>query len=389
VICPQKPEECCGCAACVNACPRKCISMAADDEGFLYPSVDESSCINCGMCERVCPFLNNGSVSEDPLAFAVRSLNSQVRLHSSSGGVFYHLAEFVLNQHGVVIGVAMDEDCLNARHILVEDPADLYKLRGSKYLQAEPNTLYCDIRVLLENGRFVLFSGTPCQINAMKLFLNKEYSNLYCIDMICHGVPSGLLWRKYLQYISQKIGNVVQVSFRHKRNGWRDYEISLRGESRKEYHGSKLSDPYLQLFLKNYSLRPSCYACKSKLSKASDLTLADFWSIHKVLPGFDDGYGTSLVLVRTEIGMRLFSDIAGSVKSQQVDYDSAIQGNYVEHESVKRPQERDRLFHDLSIYSFRKICKKYVKIDYNSYLKKRIIIILRSIRKKLNNQDNI
>lgn len=207
-------STCCGCSACAQACPKGCITMQADGEGFLYPVIDENTCIACGACEHVCPIKNTSpEPTGEPDAYAAYSKNTEQRLESSSGGVFSLLAEEILQNSGVVFGAAMSEDCRKAQHIAVERQEDLWKLRGSKYLQSEIGSTYRQAENALKQGRRVLFSGTPCEIEGLHRYLRREYENLLCVDLICHGVPSAKLWEKYVSYRENCAGAAAQRTF--------------------------------------------------------------------------------------------------------------------------------------------------------------------------------
>ena len=260
--------------------------------------------------------------------YACYNIDKGVRLSSSSGAVFSLLAEYVLEQHGVVYGVAMSEDCYSAEFISVTCKEQLTKLRGSKYLQAKVGDSYKRVKEDLVSGTPVLFSGTGCQVNGLKSFLGKEYENLICVDVICHGAPSPALWQKYATYQEQKNGGKLKgINFRCKDDGWTDFgmkeacEKSSNGELKKLYI-SKDKDAYMQMFLRDYCLRPSCYSCTAKKVKMSDLTIADFWGINAVAPDMNDGMGTSLVLIRTDKGRAIFERISSSMKLKEVSYEA-------------------------------------------------------------------
>ena len=213
--------KCTGCSACANICPKQCISMVADLEGFLYPSVDTKECINCGLCEKICPILKKNPIkSDDIIAYAAMLNNTDIRLESSSGGVFTAIAESVIDKNGVVFGAELDEN-FNVIHTYVETKEELKKFRGSKYVQSVIGETYKRAKGFLDQGRFVLFTGTPCQIGGLYAYLNKDYDNLITQDLICHGVPSPMVWRKYLEFREDiSHAGVRRMSFRHKKYGW-------------------------------------------------------------------------------------------------------------------------------------------------------------------------
>lgn len=294
--------------------------------------------------------------------YAAYSLNESVRMESSSGGIFSLLAEYVILHGGVVYGVAMTEDCYSAEYIAVMDEVGLAKLRGSKYLHAKMGGVFKKVKADLQAGRVVLFTGTGCKINGLRKFLGRDYKNLYCVDVICHGAPSPALWKRYVEY-KEKLngGKIKHVNFRCKENSWENFgmkEATDNGSVKMEYI-SKDKDPYMQMFLRNYCLRPSCYSCVAKREKMSDITIADFWGIDNVAPEMNDSKGVSLVLIRTEQGRHLFSEVSGSMKLKAVTYEESVKYNLSEYRSVERPPQRDIFFLDMRNMEFEEFAQKY------------------------------
>ena len=240
--------------------------------------------------------------------YAGYNMNQDVRLSSSSGAIFSLLAENVLFQKGTVYGVKMSDDCYSAVFTRVTDIDGLIWLRGSKYLQAKVGNTYKQVKDDLLAGKLVLFSGTGCQVNGLKNFLGKEYDNLLCVDVICHGAPSPALWKEYAEYQEKKNGGKLKgINFRCKDDSWTDFGMKevlaeIPQDEEKQLYISKDKDSYMQMFLRDYCLRPSCYDCAAKKVKMADLTIADFWGINDVAPEMNDGNGTSLILIRTDKG---------------------------------------------------------------------------------------
>lgn len=316
-------HNCCGCSACVQACPKQCISFEEDEKGFRYPQVDSAACVDCGLCEKVCPVLHVGAPRKPLKVYAAINPNEEIRLKSSSGGVFTLLAESVINEGGVVFGARFNEQW-EVIHDFTETKDGLEPFRGSKYVQSIIDDCYKHAKQFLLAGRKVLFSGTPCQIAGLKTFLGKEYENLLTVDVVCHGVPSPMVWREYLAEIAKdKEHNISYVSFREKSNGWKNYSIVVKDRIQNDLvNESFKKNLYMQLFLKNLSLRPSCYACKCKSgSCGSDMTIADFWGIQD--PNMDDDKGTSLFLLYTNCGEK---EIASCLKAE-TEYESAVKLN--------------------------------------------------------------
>lgn len=323
--------------------------------------------------------------------YACYNTNNEVRLSSSSGAVFSLLADYILEQQGIVYGVSMSEDCYSARFVSVSNKKDLEKLRGSKYLQAKVGNTFQLVKNNLLSGRMVLFSGTGCQVNGLKLFLAKEYDNLICVDVICHGVPSPALWHEYAKYQEQKNGGKLKaVNFRCKDNSWTDFGMyetmsEIPQSNEKKIYISKDKDAYMQMFLRDYCLRPSCYECVAKKSKMSDLTIADFWGINDVVSDMNDGLGTSLAIIRTDKGKTIFKEISKYMKSKEVSYEDGVRCNPAEFKSCYRPSQRDTFFNDMHKMSFEELEKKYasipIKLPFKSRVKRKMKKIIKELSK--------
>lgn len=356
------PADCCGCSACEQICPLGCISMQEDSEWFAYPVVDTVKCIDCGLCEKVCPIINSKELTRTQGVFAVKSKDDNLRLESSSGGVFTLLAEKILDDGGIVFGACYDSNW-EVTHSWIDTKQGLEKFRGSKYVQSRINGAYKDAEMFLKAGRKVLFSGTPCQISGLRLFLRKNYDNLVMVDVACHGVPSPGVWRKYLQEVinkhtvvssSKDVSAITGINFRDKRFGWKKYSFVVYVKSAIDADNSSilLSDihshnVYMDAFLSDLSLRPSCYDCRSKLGRSgSDITIADYWGIDSVHPGFNDDKGVSLVILNTEKGERAFNDI--DVIKEESCINEAVKCNPSILISVKQPKKRALFFENIS-----------------------------------------
>ena len=322
-----------------------------------------------------------------PKVYACYNENENKRLASSSGAIFSSLAEFVLEKQGCVYGVKMSDDCYSAEFTRVTEISELSSLRGSKYLQAKVGNTFKAVKDDLLAGRNVLFSGTGCQVNGLKSFLGKEYDNLICVDVICHGVPSPALWKKYAEYREkQNGGKLKHINFRSKDVGWIDFGMkeALGDKSQgdtKQLYVSKDKDPYMQMFLRDYCLRPSCYECVAKKVKKADLTIADFWGINNVAPEMNDGKGTSLVLIRTEKGNRIFENISNELKIKEVTYEDGVKCNPAEFKSCDRPAQRDTFFGDMNAMEFADLEKKYaspIKISFFTRVKRKVKRIVKS-----------
>lgn len=361
--------NCSSCGACANVCARGAIAMKLDGEGFFRPVVDSVKCVQCGACERACPWTkdvkNPNVCSENPRTLAAYALDDTIRMKSSSGGIFTALAEKMLDDGGVVVGVAQ-LDKTRFGHIVVDSKADLDKLRGSKYVQADADLVYREVRSLLKNGRKVLFSGTPCQVAALYSVLGeKEFADLFTVDIVCHGTPSVKVFEKYIGEIEKDKSALVKSSrFRDKRNGWRLYSMtsSLNTISGDCFQFSKTlrEDKFMKVFLENICLNKSCADCHyGKVPRIADVTLGDYWNIASVHPEMDDDKGTSVVLLNSAHGEKLFSAISEKVRSCESYLDKAIAGNPCIVHSSKQHPKRAEFFVELDSKSLAKLIKKF------------------------------
>lgn len=317
-------DRCTGCTACAAVCPKGCITMQPDADGFCHPVIDESSCVGCGLCEKVCPVLNPVELTHTPTAWAAWTGDDDSRMASTSGGVFPELAREIHRQGGAVFGAAYDEH-FRVVHICAEKEQDLNRFRGAKYAQSDLTGIFAEVKKRLDAGQKVLFSGTPCQVLGLKAFLRKEYDDLLTADLVCHSVPSPLAWEKYLQYISGG-KELSSVNLRCKDTGWSRYRYSNRfdfsdGSHRMDGSGESL---YMKLFVGGYITRPSCESCPAKgHARVSDLTLGDFWGIWNSHPELDDDRGVSLVLAQTEKGLAALARL----EKQAVSLEEATREN--------------------------------------------------------------
>ena len=341
-------KNCCGCSACASVCPRHCITMVEDSEGFLYPQVDEEACVNCGLCEKVCNELQPYDTREPLQVLAAINKDEKVRQKSSSGGIFHLLAEKTIREGGVVFGARFDE---NWQVVIdyAEDMEGVEAFMGSKYVQARMENAYVDAKRFLNEGRKVLFSGTPCQVAGLHKFLRKSYDNLLSVDLICHGVPSPKGWRVYLEEVVKQGQSISCVEFRNKEKGWKNFcfFLSHNGVGKTVSMLSPLSENhFMKAFLGNIILRPSCYECKVKdCSSQSDITIADFWGIETLFPQMDDNKGTGMVFVNTEKGKSVL-DFA-QMRVAETTYDSIRPLNPACWRSAQPHSKREDFFRRL------------------------------------------
>lgn len=363
-------KDCCGCEACSQICPKQCISLKRDTEGFLYPKVDTTVCIECGLCEKVCPIINQFEEKRPSAVYAAKNNDELERLSSSSGGIFILVAKQVISEGGVVFGVKFDENW-NVVHDYCETIEELSKFQGSKYVQSRIGDSYKTVEKFLKNGRKVLFTGTSCQVTGLKHYLRKEYDNLFTIDVVCHGVPSPMVWDNYLNDIKRakrSIGKnsvslslnetsfiLTDVSFRDKTNGWKKYGFKITYVACKATENTVSKSPinpqeisliepfcdniYMKGFLMDLYLRPSCYYCQAKAGKAhSDITIADYWGIQNYYPQFDDDKGVGLILINSSKGDKMYNSL--HLNSIQTTYEEGFSANPVIEHSVSVPKYR-------------------------------------------------
>ncbi len=323
-------SRCCGCGACAQRCPRACITMQEDSHGFLYPRVDAAACVDCHLCEQVCPCLNDLDAREPLACHAAIHPDEQVRLVSSSGGVFTALADVVIGAGGAVFGARFDEHW-QVVHDVAQSRDELAPLRGSKYVQSVTGDSFVQVEEFLRQGREVMFTGTPCQIAGLKLFLRQDYPQLITVEVACHGVPSPGVWRSYLQGRS----SVSQVNFRDKSTGWRDYSVVI-GTARKRHD----DDDYMACYLSNHTLRESCFSCPAKQGKSgADILIADLWGV-KDVPGLkNDDKGTSAIVVYSTRGQE-FMQRCG-ITLTDVDVRQVVRHNASITTSSTRPDDYD------------------------------------------------
>lgn len=337
-------HNCCGCFSCVQRCPIQCILMKEDNEGFLYPYVDINRCIGCGVCESVCPVINQGEIRQPLSAYAAINPDEIIRKKSSSGGVFTLLAEKIIDNGGVVFGARFN-DRWEVVHSYVETKQDLSYFRGSKYVQSIISNSYKEVERFLESGRVVLFSGTSCQIAGLHCFLRKKYENLISVDVVCHGVPSPRLWSDYLASVSD-ITDIRQIKMKDKTEGWRGYRIIIEGKNT-VINERASANKYMMAFIQNLSLRPSCYRCPAKSGKSnSDITMADYWGVERFFPEMDDDLGISFVCVNTEKGENLISNL--SIELKETNYYTSIPYNSCIVKSTIEPRKRKNFWRSYS-----------------------------------------
>ena len=393
----KKKEDCCGCNACAAVCPVQCISMPLDNEGFFYPKVDVGKCIQCGLCEKVCPILNKkyNDVErfENPLAFAAYNIDNSVRVESTSGGIFSALADKMFDENGYVGGAIYNDDH-TVSHILTNDRARLPEIRSSKYIQSFTDRLYPDIREVLDAGSKALVCGTPCQISALYLYLDKDYENLVSCDFICRGVNSPKVFLSYMDMLERQFKSKARkIQFKNKTHGWHRFSTKIDFENGKSYCEDRYHDPFIVGYLQagNFA-RPSCYSCQFKgIPRKADITLADFWGIEKIDKSMDQDIGTSLVIVNSEKGKKYFESLGASIVARQFTLDQATTGNPAIKYSIKaKNDDRKEFFEAIDKDPFEIVEKNFfrpLQSGKKSKIEtfKRVMVILKKMGLSLQN----
>ncbi len=325
----------------------------------------------------------NKTTVEHIEAFAAKAKDCNIQKNSSSGGIFTVLAEYIIDSKGVVFGAAMADDCKSVKHIPIDNKYDLYRLRGSKYIQSDMNGVYANVLTYLEKNKPVLFTGTPCQIAGLRVFLKKDYDNLYCQDVVCHGTPLSCAWKSYADGLEHRNKSTLEsVSFRDKRKGWLAYSVVYKFANGKEIIRPTYKDPYMRGFLSNIFLKKSCSECKFKGNgSCSDIMLADYWGIQKIHPQFFDKNGVSLVVIKTKKGKELFDAVKERIECINTDLEKAIIYNSSMIDSAKEHPKRDEFLSDLKYSSFSKLIKIYCKVGFKVHIKRIIKRIYKAVSK--------
>lgn len=380
--------DCCGCNACGDVCVHNAISFEKDIEGFWYPIVDKTKCVNCGLCDNVCPIINSTRLKKNDLdqsiCYAAEHKNLEVVFDSTSGGLFSALADVMYREKGYVGGAIFNDD-FSVRHYISNEKNDLPRLRSSKYLQSNLEGFYKQVRGLLKSGEKILVCGTPCQMAALRAFLRKDYENLIIADFICLGVNSPKVWRKYLDSFEERYGHkVIYCKAKSKEYGWRNLTQKVILDDGKEYYETGNQSNFTKGYLRTHVYaRPSCYECKFKgYPRMSDITLADFWKIETIDKTLDKDLGTSLVMINSEKGKAFFEKVKSRINYHEVPFSSIEAGNMALNKSMPSALvDRKQFFEDLDKMTFLEIAQKY--INNQPSFKNRIKSFLKNIKSML------
>ena len=386
----KEKKNCCGCNACYDICPKNAITLSTDIEGFWYPRVDIDKCINCGLCERTCPQLHIGALKKNdfeyPVCFAAIHKNIEVRFGSTTGGLFSALAEQMYREGGYVGGAIYNKD-FSVSHFISNNPADLALLRQSKYSQSQTCGIYKEVKRLLMAGEKVLICGTPCQMAALRRFLNKDYENLIIVDFICKSITSPKFYAKYLDYWERKVGSqLVSFKFKDKELGWRSLVKRFDFKNGKTmYSRAQDNDLYSMAYHGNIVSRPSCYFCQFKgFPRMSDITIADFWGVEKYayLKDIDDNAGTSAVMCNSSKGLTFYKQLK-NITTLETTIEKILPGNpALLHEQKMSVMNRDTFFHDLDRKAIEEVVPLYFPFHekergFKAQFKEKVKLIIR------------
>lgn len=373
--------ECCGCEACANICPQNCIEMKYDEEGFLYPQVNNEQCISCGICKKICPIKNPGKRYSSEKAYIMRTRDVKLLEKSSSGGVFSGIAEYIFLKKGIVIGTVFTDD-FDVVHTIAVSAEEIERMRGSKYVQSKIGNIFKNIEAMLKAGKEVCFVGTPCQVMGLKNFLKKEYKGLYTVDFVCHGVASPLIWNKYIQMLEGKFQSALKkYSFRSKHKGHHNFGTYAEFENGQIYlrDDSSTDKDFMHMaYFNEICSRPSCHSCEFKtLERASDITIFDCWHVAELAGIYDDDKGWSTVIPHTDKGEKILKYLFQNFAHKAIDLKMAIEldgGNAIY--SMIPNKRREEFFKDVNLgMSCEELSKKYFKEKGKLKIKLRSIAV--------------
>lgn len=374
-------DRCSGCETCSYVCPRNCITMKNNEEGFRFPHVNESQCVKCGECIKKCPVINfennHKSICDKKKAYAFKSKNDIFRNICSSGGVFMELAQEFIDNGATIYGAAFDQEYV-LHHMRVDDSKGLSKLAGSKYVQSRIDGIYRDVKADLENQKKVLFVGLTCQVEGLKAFLGKNYEKLYCVDLICMGVPSPMAWEKYI-HSCFNINDITKINFKDKRLGWHRFSVVITQSNGDETVTPGFDNKYMECMFKGYSIRKSCFSCIYKCeNKIADLTIADCWGCENYVKEMDDNQGLSMIIVHSEKGSALVGRLTKKGELKEFDYSNVIKYNSNYSKCVEKRKGRKMFYTLLSVCP--RLAYAVMGTNPNKTFTKRIGELIRRIR---------
>lgn len=371
-------QDCALCGACINACPVDAITLSKPYLDFCYPDIDVNRCIHCNECEKACPILGEKSKPEDgfPIAFAARSKDDSVRMRSSSGGIFYELASYILAEGGYICGAVFDED-FHVRHIVSNTQKDLRRMMGSKYAQSDMGFCYRQIKALLDEGEKVLFTGCPCQTAGLRAFLGRDYPELVMAELICHGIPSDQMLQAYISLREKQYGaKLKSMEFRNKDKGWHNSSVRMEFENGKTYQEAMTQDTYMQGYFRCITLRESCFSCRFRnYASGGDLIIGDFWGAEIEAPDIDDNKGISAVIVASKKGNAFLKSIP--LPCYPVEIETILRYNQGLVSSFRVGAQRTEFYEYAAKYSLEKAIAIFLQEKLLQKIKRKVRFILR------------
>lgn len=356
----DNPFDCCGCQACAAVCPRHAIEMKHDAQGFGYPVIDESLCVSCGLCEKVCQIHHPLEKKMAENCIGVKNQDA-VRVVSSSGGVYTTISDVVLSESGVCVGCRFDDN-MHVVHSVADNASSRDLFRGSKYVQSDVNGIYPQVYDELKTGKTVLFTGTPCQCAGLQQYLVTRKANLehlILMDVVCHGVPSPLIWREYVSDLERRVGSkMTSYTFRNKEVGWRNYNIKAAFENGTSIVDGAHGRVFATLFSRDVMLRPSCYYCPyCSMERVSDLTIGDFWGIEHIDEAFSDNQGVSMLFINSAKGRKIWEKCQNAVSFKEYPLSCIVQPNL--HYATSFNVEYDSFWETFNRHGYKAVATKY------------------------------
>lgn len=381
----EDKHDCCGCTACETICRANAITMVPDTEGFLYPHIDTTLCSNCGLCEKICPVINRDKCTSTTLplnTYALHNKDYDIWFKSSSGGVFNALGKYCIEHGGIVYGAEYNDNFIVV-HKKECDSQGLLKFRGSKYVQSDIRGIYKDVKDELLSGRLVLFSGVPCQIEGLKNYLIKKYDNLITVDILCHGVPSPMIFAQYIDFIKKySIFRLTDINMKDKTFGWGYQNLRLMYGSFFSEFNSQISNLWNKIYYDHIVTRPSCHKCRFKnLHRPGDLSIGDFWGIEKQHPDFYSHHGISLLLINSEYGHQIWDYIKNKFEYIESNTSKCLQP-VLDH-SIPEPDDRKDFWEQYHNCGFDRTIKNRYGISIISILKDKIKMLSSNINNLL------
>ena len=369
--------NCCGCGACRNICPRDAISMQTDEYGFAYPHINEALCVECNLCVKTCQKVNKNESGMPLVAFAACHKDKGIARKSSSGGVFSALAEHFIENGGAVCGCVYDEN-LNAIHICTEKEDELLKIRKSKYLQSDVGLVYRDVKKRLAQGQEVLFTGTPCQVAALYAVVGRDFDNLTTMDLICHGVPSQLLFNQFIKYLEKRYNaEIVSFDFRSKKYGWPRFTLEFTDKNGRTVNIGKTQEFFMPAFTGGNLIRESCLSCKyACANRIGDITIGDLWGYEKHNLKLDTTRGTSVFTINTSNGEKWLSVLESKLNTQEIDYKLAANKNHCLHAPTQKGEKRELYMEAIKNGTLENMAQRYRNGKRKAILREKLKLLV-------------